>query len=270
MPEVRVNGIALYYEEHGRGDAILGVHGGGSAAVFWEEAAAELAQRGRAIVYDRRGHFRSERPDPYVADVHVHADDAAGLLDALDAAPAIVIGRSYGGTVALDLALRHPDCVRALVLLEGDVPSLSEEAARWIGALTERLLAVAETDMAKVAQTVIAEVAGCDAWMGLPDAVKQILTANGPALIGDLLGGFPDVTADQLAAVEQPALLVAARDSLQPGFAEIYAAMAAAMPSARVEWVEGGHLVDPAHPVVLSFIEERQAGEDADHTASSP
>jgi pimeloyl-ACP methyl ester carboxylesterase len=43
-----------------------------------------------------------------------HADDAAGLLDALDAAPAVVIGRSYGGEVAIDLGLRYPDKVAAL------------------------------------------------------------------------------------------------------------------------------------------------------------
>ena len=47
-----------------------------------------------------------------------HADDAAALLDGLGATPALVIARSYGGEVATDLALRYPDRVRALVLLE--------------------------------------------------------------------------------------------------------------------------------------------------------
>jgi pimeloyl-ACP methyl ester carboxylesterase len=70
-------------------------------------------------VYDRRGSFRSGRPEPYVTSVHEHADDAAALIDALAAAPAIVIGRSYGGEIAVDLALRYPDRVRALALLEG-------------------------------------------------------------------------------------------------------------------------------------------------------
>ena len=75
------------------------------------------------IVYDRRGCARSERPEPYErTSVREHADDAAALLDALAAIPAIVIGRSYGGTVASDLALRYPDRVRALVLLEPDAP----------------------------------------------------------------------------------------------------------------------------------------------------
>jgi pimeloyl-ACP methyl ester carboxylesterase len=66
-----------------------------------------MATRGRTIVYDRRGHFRSERPAPYVTNVHEQSDDAAALIDALAAAPAIVIGRSYGGAIALDLALRY-------------------------------------------------------------------------------------------------------------------------------------------------------------------
>jgi hypothetical protein len=52
------------------------------------------------------------------------------------------------------------------------------------------------------------------------------------------------------------ALLVAGRDSRQPGFAEVTSARAEAMPSARVVWVEGGHLTDPAHPVVLAFVDE--------------
>jgi hypothetical protein len=51
-------------------------------------------------------------------------------------------------------------------------------------------------------------------------------------------------------------LLVAGRHSLKPGFSEVTSAMAEAMPSATVAWVEGGHLIDPAHPVVLAFVDE--------------
>ena len=119
MPEIRANGVSLYYEEQGAGPAIVGIHGGGSTAAFWSDAAREWGKRGRAIVYDRRGCSRSERPEPYSTDVHQQADDAAALIDALEAAPAIVVGRSYGGAIALDLALRYPERVRALVQLEG-------------------------------------------------------------------------------------------------------------------------------------------------------
>ena len=69
MPEIRVNGVRLHYEEHGSGEPILCIHGTGSSVALWSAAAAELGRRGRAIVYDRRGFSRSERPEPFVTDV---------------------------------------------------------------------------------------------------------------------------------------------------------------------------------------------------------
>ena len=127
-----VNGVQLYYEECGHGTPILGLHGAGSSAVFWEDAAERLSQLGRAIIYDRRGSNRSERPDPYEAtSVREHADDALALLQALDAEPAILVGRSYGGTVALDLALRCPESVLGLALLEAGPMGFSLEYDLW-------------------------------------------------------------------------------------------------------------------------------------------
>ena len=101
MPDLQVNGVRLYYEAHGQGPPILCVHGTGGSALRWGAAVPELARLGRVIVYDRRGCTRSQRPDPYdKTSVAEHADDAAALLEALGAAPAAVVGRSYGGGVA--------------------------------------------------------------------------------------------------------------------------------------------------------------------------
>ena len=76
---------------------------------MWADAVEALARLGRVIVYDRRGCTRSERPEPYErTSVAGQADDAAALLDALAARPAVVIARSYGGAVAIELALRYP------------------------------------------------------------------------------------------------------------------------------------------------------------------
>ena len=125
MPMVKVNGIDLYYEEHGTGMPIVVIHGTSSSALVWGDAVHELAARGRCVVYDRRGCFRSQRPEPYVrTDVAEHGADAVALIDALGAAPAIVIGRSYGGETALDLVRRRPETVSALVLLEAAVLTL--------------------------------------------------------------------------------------------------------------------------------------------------
>jgi len=166
VPEAPVNGIRLYYEEHGEGAPIACIHGTGSSALVWGDAVEKLARLGRVITYDRRGHTRSERPEPYErTTVTEHADDAAALLDALAAVPAVVIGRSYGGTVATDLALRYPDRVRALVLLEADAPGLAPAADGWVSGLNDRLREVAgQAGVDAVGEALINEVAGESAW----------------------------------------------------------------------------------------------------------
>jgi esterase len=253
VPEVRVNGVSLYYEEEGDGAPMFGVHGGGSSAAMWADAVPRLAKHGRTIVHDRRGSFRSERPEPYATNVHEQADDAAALIDVLGAAPAIVIARSYGGAIAVDLALRYPARVRALALLEGDVPAVSETAAGEWAALEHRL--VAAGDPALGADMLMRDVLGDARWEAVPAEVKEILLDNGPALLAEMRGGYPDVTEEQLATIEQPTLFVSATDSAFD-YRETADVLAAALPSARVEWVEGGHAIDPAHPIVLAFVDE--------------
>jgi esterase len=252
---VLANGVSLYCEEHGAGEPILCIHGTGSSSVLWRDAAHELATRGRTIVYDRRGFSRSERPEPFVTDVHQHTDDAAALIDALAASPAIVIGCSQGGEIAVDLALRYPDRVRALALLEGGGLSLSEALMRWLADLDEQVFAAAEVDMSTVGETMLRSVLGDAGWEELPEPVKQVFTANGPAIAAEHRGGLLDVTAEQLGTIVQPTLIIGAKES-PPALAEVTNLVAAAMPSARVEWVEGGHLIDPAHPAVLAFVDE--------------
>jgi pimeloyl-ACP methyl ester carboxylesterase len=257
MSEVRVNGVTLYYEEHGVGAPILGIHGTGSSAALWHAPAVELGRHGRALVYDRRGFGRSERPEPFVTDVHQQADDAAALIDALDAAPAVVIGRSHGGEIAVDLALRYPDRVRGLALLEGGGLSLSPSFASWLAGLHERLLAAADGD--GVGEAFLREVLGDAAWDGLPEPVRQVFLDNGPAIVAEERGGLLAVDPAELGTITAPTLVVGARDSRRE-FAEATELTAEAMPSASVEWVDGGHLIDAAHPVVLAFVDEVLAG----------
>lgn len=263
MPEAEVNGVRIYYEERGEGAPILCIHGAGSSAVAWAGAVGELSARGRVIAYDRRGCSRSERPEPYErTSVREHADDAAALLEALGAAPAVVIGRSYGGTTALDLAVRNPDRVRALVLLEPDAPrELMPAAVAWTDGLTARLREVTERDgVDAVPKALINEVGGEGAWESFPEEARQLLSGNGPAILAELGGEWwLDANASDLAGIEQPALMLIAAAS-PPEFHQGPEAIAAAIPNARLSKVGGGHLIDPAAPEVLSFIEETLGG----------
>jgi pimeloyl-ACP methyl ester carboxylesterase len=246
--------VRLHYEEHGAGAPILCLHGAGSSAVFWEHAAARLAALGRVILYDRRGSNRSERPEPYEATtVREHADDALSLLRSIDAEPAVLIGRSYGGTVALDLALRHPASVRALALLEAGPMELSPDYDEWFEAVHTTLeQVVSERGVEHVGETLTREVLG--AWEELPAAWRDVFTANGQALLAEVRGGErTDVS--RLAELRMPALVVTADASPAP-IRSCSEALGRALPRAVTAHVAGGHAIDPAGADVLRFVED--------------
>jgi pimeloyl-ACP methyl ester carboxylesterase len=254
MPQAAVNGVQLYYEERGSGMPILGIHGAGSSALFWEDAAEKLAELGRAVIYDRRGCTRSERPDPYeITSVQEHADDALALLRQLDAEPAILVGRSYGGTVALDLAIRHPDAVLGLALLEAGPIGLATDYDAWFGELQQTLEATSAARGADaVGEALLRAVFG--AWEELPEAFREVFTANGQALLAEVRGG-ETTDVDRLGGIRTPTLVVTARDS-PVAFRLASEAVARAIPNARSVLVEGGHAIDPAGPEVLAFVAE--------------
>ncbi|HWV87348.1 MAG TPA: alpha/beta fold hydrolase, partial [Capillimicrobium sp.] len=144
MPTVEGAGVELAYEERGAGPPVLLVHGMGEDRRAWAGVAEALEAGARAIAYDRRGYGDSGAPEPYQAtSVAEQTEDAAALLSALDARPAVACGVDLGALVVIDLLLRHPGAVRAAVLVDPAAFPLVPDANEALAAeraLLERTL----------------------------------------------------------------------------------------------------------------------------------
>ncbi len=136
---VRLDGIRLYYETHGRGQPVVFVHGLGLTADMWRYQIEAIAPSYRIIALDTRGHGRSDKPPgPYTMAMYVQ--DMLGLLDHLGLKAPVVIGLSMGGGIAQSIALAAPERARALGLIStgSDLqPEIRERLHRNAG-LVER------------------------------------------------------------------------------------------------------------------------------------
>ena len=111
-----VNGIRLHYETTGEGPPVLLVNGLGAPAVGWALQVKALAPHFRVVTFDNRGIGETDLPPDPVYTTAQLADDAAALLRQLKIERAHVIGASMGGTIAQEMALRHPRLIGSLVL----------------------------------------------------------------------------------------------------------------------------------------------------------
>jgi len=118
VPELtRPDGVRLYYETHGDRDAepILLLEGLGGDIPGWRRNIPELAKELFVIAFDFRGNGRSDAPDEPVT-MATFVEDAVAVLHLVGVDSASVYGQSFGGMVAQEMALTHPERVRSLVL----------------------------------------------------------------------------------------------------------------------------------------------------------
>lgn len=114
-----VNGLKMYYEVHGKGQPIVLVHGSFmNIPMNWAHVIPSLSRTRQVIVAEMQGHGRT-RDVARELSYEGMADDVAGLLDHLEIASADVLGYSMGGGVAYQVAIRHPERVRRVVILSG-------------------------------------------------------------------------------------------------------------------------------------------------------
>ena len=117
---VDVGGLATNVHVAGDGPAVLLLHGSGPGVTAWANwrlTLPALAEHFTVVAPDIVGFGFTERPDDAVYDLDTWTGHAIAVLDALGIDRAHVVGNSFGGSLALSLAIRHPDRVRNLVLM---------------------------------------------------------------------------------------------------------------------------------------------------------
>ena len=245
MSIARTDGGELYYEEKGDGVPIVLIHPAGATSSTWGAVAGELAQTGRVIAYDRRGCGRS-KGEP-VRSIPAHTADAAALLDILGAAPAVVAGISVAATIAIDLASRRPDLVRAVIAHESPWHVTRHPPTRaQIAALSRTGWLALRGKHADAAATFLrfaySYQDGGTAWDAFPEEWRQAARDNAKAALADIrmgISGYPP--AAQLASITRPVVVTCGARSHNT-LRRVARSLAATIPGARVQEIEGaGH-----------------------------
>ena len=245
-------GARLAYEVSGGGPAVVLVHGFGLDMRMWDPQAGPLAARFRVVRYDCRGFGASGPFDPAVP--YTHADDLVALLDHLDIADAVVAGLSFGGRVALQVALADPARVRGLALLDAVLDGVpwDPESARALDEVTRRVQAAGV-------------LAGRAAWLAHPLFAAARERPDLAASLAAMVAGYPGQhwlgqdphrqtrpPIDVLEGVTVPALVAVGEHDV-PGFREMSAVLARRIPGAVYRVVaDAGHMVNMEQPAAVN------------------
>jgi pimeloyl-ACP methyl ester carboxylesterase len=127
---IQANDLDIYYEEHGRGQPLLLIHGGVLTGQSWQPYVAAFAEHFRVIMPDSRGHGRTANPAGTMT-FRLLADDMAAFVRALGLEKPMIYGYSDGGQVALEIGMHYPDLPRALAV-GGAHLELTEGSSRWV------------------------------------------------------------------------------------------------------------------------------------------
>jgi pimeloyl-ACP methyl ester carboxylesterase len=221
-----LDGVTLEYQSLAGGEPILFIHGALIADTFQPLFHEPTLANYRRVVYHRRG-YAASRPAPPQFSIAEQAADCVRLLRHLDIGSAHVVGHSFGGVVALQLAMESPSMVRSLALLE---PALivGESGPGYRESLAQGVQHFRETEPAAV----VDEMARAR-WPAYRDRLEQILPGAFERAVRDSAASFeaelPALLAwgfseEQAGKITQPVLSVlgAESPSLSPRFLEVH------------------------------------------------
>jgi 3-oxoadipate enol-lactonase len=254
------NGAHLYYEVYGKGEPLLLIPGTGNPHLRWTKQVPVYAREFKVIVYDPRGTGQSSFPQGVEVTTALMADDAAALLDTLGVDSAHVYGISLGGMVAQEVALRHPEKVRSLIL--GATTPGGSHAVQGEGWAIAALVAAATQGAAasQESQEQFLQTVFSPGYLAehLQEAIAAFVFPNYPqtppeSMIAHLRCSASHDTYDRLPSITAPTLVIdGADDPLVP--AENSRILAERIPGAQLILLEGArHL----------YIVEKQAEADA-------
>jgi 3-oxoadipate enol-lactonase len=253
--------VSLYYELTGTGERLLCISGtGGDLRHEPRFTDGPLAENFEVLAYDQRGLGRSSLP-PWPYAMADFADDAAALLDAVSWDDCFVLGISFGGMVAQEVAIRHPKRVRRLVL--------ACTSAGGVGGASFPLHELADLGPGEQSaqRLEILDTRWDEAWRRAhPDMVALIgerMNLEGEdgkpsqGLSNQLAARAEHDTSGRLGAIACPTLVCGGRfDGIAPPANSEY--LARGIPAARLEMFDGGHaffLQDPAAlPTIIDFL----------------
>jgi pimeloyl-ACP methyl ester carboxylesterase len=141
-----LHGVELRYRRRGEGPPVLCLHETAATGAVWDRLREAVDDDACLVDYDRRGWGESSAPDPYLrTTVAEQSEDAAALLEHLDAAPALLCGAGLGAVAALDLMQRRPELVRGAIVVEPPLLAFVADATEGLSADAARIRsAVAE------------------------------------------------------------------------------------------------------------------------------
>ncbi len=235
VTSAQIDGAALEYVDRGSGEPVVFVHGSCSDHRTWQRQRDEFSERFRAITYSRRYHWPNQKiPDGADYSMTGQVDDLEMFVRSLDAAPAHLVGHSYGAFLCLLLAARRPGLVRTLVLAEPPVlplfvsiPPKPAEILKLLASRPRTALAIMKlgalgigpataafrrNDMESGMRHFGTAVLGRDVYRRLDASRLQQTRAN--LIKAELLGsGFAPLDAQQVRGVRAPTLLVTGQRS---------------------------------------------------------